>query len=218
MHTVSPSAPRCTAVKITWRVVLKSLEKFSFTEKELELYHAHFETHGLSRKEFHALLKSGAEWRRGAASGEVLQTEGQPVRDFVLLYSGEVVVSSGDTVLATLGPGNLVGETSFALRQVDRGDERTGSAPPRGRNWAALKQSVIRTRATATVTTLGPVEYVAWPVSRLQEALAKSSSVKACLMTIIAVALAEKLKLATKKIDVVVSRRDSSIPDIALAR
>ena len=198
------------AGRVTWKVVLKSLQKYSFSEKELALYAAHFESHGLSHSEFHALLKAGAEWRTAEAE-EIIQEEGQPVRTFMLLYSGECAVSAGDTVVSTLGPGALVGESSFARRCADNATEPKTPARKSvagATRWAAIGRHV-RIRASATVTAVGPVEYVAWPVGKLEQQQAKSSSVKACLMTITAVALAEKLRRATKKIDTV-SKRESS--------
>jgi len=124
------------AVKITWRVLLKSLEKFSFSQRELDLYHAHFEVHGLSKREFHALLKSGAQWH-SAKGGEVIQAEGAPVQSFVLLYTGRCAVVAGGIRVSELGPGSLVGESSFALRHT-KGE---GSKPPAGELAPAVEKS-----------------------------------------------------------------------------
>ena len=197
------------ACRVTWKVVLKSMETYSFSEKELALYTAHFENHGLSHREFHALLKAGAEWRTAKVE-EVIQEEGQPVRTFMLLFSGKCAVSAGDTVVSTLGPGELIGESSFARRCADTAEPRTPArkSVAGADRWASLGRHV-RTRASATVTAVGPVEYVAWPITKLEQQQTKNSSVKACLMTITASALAEKLRRATKKIDAL-SRRESS--------
>ena len=75
------------AGKLTWKVYLKSRQHLSFSERELELYTAHFERHGLTRKEFHELLRAGAEWRKWPdanaadpdAHGELTTEGGEPI-------------------------------------------------------------------------------------------------------------------------------------------
>ncbi|KAL1498736.1 hypothetical protein AB1Y20_014046 [Prymnesium parvum] len=182
------------ALRLTCRVWEK--QRFRLTAQELALYRAHLESHGLSQREFYALLQAGAEWRTAGGAGELIQEEGSLVHRFVLLHAGTCAVFSGGTRVSTLGPGDLVGEAAFA-RAADSGEGRRSH---RSSSWAKVEQ-MVRSRASATVVSAGPVEYLAWPMGRLEEALEKSSSAKACLMTMIAAALAQKLRKATKRIE-----------------
>lgn len=184
------------AGRLTWRVYLKTRERLVFSERELKLYHAHFEELGLTQREYYELLRAGAEWRRwpdaqgdaGAdgARGE-LTTEGRPVESFVLLTAGQCTVSKGGDVITTLTKGMLVGESSFA-RRVAVASERSEVC------------------ASASVVADGEITYVAWPIRTLAQHMAKSTQVKACLMTLIAAVQADKLEKTSQE----VSRRASS--------
>ena len=102
--------------------------------------------------------------------------------EFILLVSGKCSVLSRGDAVASLGAGDLVGESSFARR------------------IAAASESGSEALATATVVAHGEVELVAWPTHGLASHMAKSSQVKACLMTLIAAAQAAKLEKATKAV------------------
>ncbi len=150
------------AIRLTWDVLAKSLVEYSFDAREAALYAEHFERHGLSPREFRALLDAGAQWRRWAPSVDegkegvaargppslwvkprsALTIEGQPTNQLILLTKGRCAVVHGGVHVASLEPGALVGENSFTRRI-------SGS------------HSVI---AKATVMPLGHVEYVAWPM------------------------------------------------------
>jgi hypothetical protein len=190
------------AVKLTARVVRQALVEFSLTLREEELYAAHFEEHGLSKREFRELLDAGAEWSSWAPSegsdarrpgwdklAGALIIEGKPTQRLLLITKGKCAVICGGVEVAQLGPGNLVGENSFSHRMM-------GDAAP-------------RRPAMASVLPRGPIEYVAWPSERLVKQLAKSSYAKACLLTIIAAAQAQKLEASSVSLSLSPSRQSS---------
>jgi CRP-like cAMP-binding protein len=85
----------------------------------MALYTAHFEKLGLTRREFHGLLRAGAEWRSWTpdeAGVEALELtrEDQPVTELMLITAGTVEVLRRGAVVSTLGAGALVGEGTFA--------------------------------------------------------------------------------------------------------
>ena len=180
------------AAKLTWRVY-RSSRALSFTPRELELFEAHFAQHGLSRQEFHELLRAGAEWKSDDGDvGRELTQEGEPVANFVLLTAGRCVVTKGGEPILTIGAGELIGEQSFA-RRVDH-----ASTGP---------------NATATVAADGPIEYVAWSCRGLAQHVERSSHVKACLMTLIAAAQADKLEKTSRVAEVSLRKLSSSSHD-----
>jgi len=78
-------------------------------DAERELYDTVFSD--LSPGEFVKLLKVGA-WHTTKA-GETLVADGTVVGHMMVLSSGEAEVRKGDTLLASLKPGQFVGEMSF---------------------------------------------------------------------------------------------------------
>ena len=109
------------------------------------------------------------------------------VRELVLITRGHCVVVKGCAVLNTLGPGALIGEGTFA-----RGEARRAIDPRPER----LHRAVPLASATVSASD-GAVEYIAWPILRLSRHVSKSAHVKACVMTIVAAAQADKLEHAT---------------------
>ena len=157
----------------TWKVYLAS-RPVAFSDRELALYKSRFEPSGFSQREYYELLRAGAEWHSWAPGQPrcELTTEGEASQKLILLTSGSCSVVAGGQEVASVSAGALVGEGSFA-RHLD--SERA-------------------TLSTATVVALdGPVEYLAWPVKLLEQHVAKNAHAKACLMTIIAHDLADKL-------------------------
>ncbi|KAL3913176.1 MAG: hypothetical protein SGPRY_008077 [Prymnesium sp.] len=179
------------AAKLAWDVL--QWHRFHLTTSELKLYDTHIRDHGLTKREFFALLRAGAEWRSSQDKGLVIQGEGRVVEKLSLIHSGTCAVLAGEIQISTLGPGDLVGEATFA--QLTDTWEARGSPRRNIQNWLHVGG------APTTVSTLEPVEYVSWPIVRLEGALRQSSSVKACLMTMIAASLAKKLRKATQRIE-----------------
>lgn len=108
------------AAALTWRVFVAASD-VSLNAREQALYAREFERLGLTRKEFHGLLRAGAEWRTWTpeAGGErfVFTREGTPVEKLTLITAGTCEVYKGGTLVSTLGRGALIGEGSFARRE-----------------------------------------------------------------------------------------------------
>ena len=197
------------SASIMWRVFCEQLE-VHLDDREYEIYQRHFDPYGLTKQEFKELLNAGAEWcehdgkheERGGGeehSSVQLTTEGQPVRQFVLIYQGVFDVVCENERIATLEAGTLVGESSF-VRHVDP----TTNVSRNDSQKAARADPVV---ATATVISQqgSAVKYVAWDAKALhaymrRKAGEKKSALKACIMTIIAAAQASKLERNSKEI------------------
>ena len=180
----------CLAGYSTYLVVAEALIPLSLSPKENTLYLEHFKPHGLTKREFYQLLKCGAKWKGQSSTTEAttLTVQGQGVTEFVLITAGTFVVSVDGEEIAELTPGTLVGESSF-VRHVDPG-------------------CFVTPVATATVESKpgSACAYIAWDAKALHVHLnAKNTGLKACVMTIIAAAQADKLELKSKTI----SRRKS---------
>jgi hypothetical protein len=190
----------CLAGYSTYLVVSEALIPSSLSPKENKLYIEYFQPHGLTKREFYQLLKCGAQWKtttRTTASAtsndtetntNTLTVQGQGVHEFVLITSGTFVVIVDGEEIAELQSGSLVGETSF-VRHVDPG-------------------CFVTPVATATVESQSSDStYIAWDAKALHFHLnAKNGTgLKACIMTIIAAAQADKLEEKSKHI----SRRKS---------
>lgn len=109
------------------------------------------------------LLDQGL-WLSGKA-GDRLTEEGAPVQHVVFLAEGAAGVTAGGQRVATLGPGDLIGEATIL----------TGEA------------------ATATVTLDGPARFWCGPADRLRVYLAENPEVRAALQSRFSDALKEKL-------------------------
>ena len=79
----------------------------------------------------------------------------------------------------------------------------------RNADIALPRGAAPRRPAMASVLPRGPIEYVAWPSERLVKQLAKSSYAKACLLTIIAAAQAQKLEASSVSLSLSPSRQSS---------
>lgn len=103
-------------------------------------------------------------WLTGTA-GDTLTEEGHPVQHVVFLAEGAAAVISGGQRVATLGPGDLIGEATIL----------TGEA------------------ATATVKLDGPARVWCGPADRLRMYLGENPEVRAALQSRFSDALKEKL-------------------------
>lgn len=87
----------------------------------------------LAPGEFVKLLGVGG-WR-DAAAGETIVADGSVVEEMMVLHEGEAQVRKGDKVLATLKPGQFVGEMSFLTGHTAGADVVT-SRDARFMSWA----------------------------------------------------------------------------------
>ncbi len=99
-------------------------------EGERKLYDDVFSD--LTPGEFVKLLQVGG-WRD--ADGDTLVADGSVVQDMMVLSEGEAEVRKGDKLLATLGPGQFVGEMSFLTGHKAGADVVTPSSA-RLMSWA----------------------------------------------------------------------------------
>ena len=118
---------------------------------------------GVPRAVARHLIDQGL-WLTGKA-GDMLTQEGRPVEHMVFLAEGAAGVVAGGQRVATVGPGDLIGEATLL----------SGEA------------------ATATVTLDGPARFWCGPADRLRVYLDENPEVRAALQSRFSDALKEKL-------------------------
>lgn len=131
-------------------------------EEELELYKTVFRT--LKPREFIKLL-SIAEWKRAQRGEELLQQD-EPVRNLVLLSSGQGIVEVDGRPVAEVGAGQFVGEMGFL---TDRS-------------------------ASARVVTSMPTDYLCWPVDKLRALLNATPHLHLKVQGVLGTDVVEKLR------------------------
>jgi len=113
--------------------------------------------------EFMKLMRVG-DWRE-ARAGEVLAVEKQPLDAVMLIYNGLAGVEQNGKEVAQLKDGNFIGEVSFITEGV----------------------------ATATVRTLVPTRYIAWPKTAIKALLNRNPSMRFAMQAMLSTDLSKKL-------------------------
>lgn len=113
--------------------------------------------------EFMKLLRIG-KWME-AKPGEVLAVEQEPINSVMLIYNGHLSVEANGKEVAKLNDGNFIGEMSFITGGV----------------------------ATATVRTLEPTRYLAWPKADIDKLLRRNPSMQSKMQGTFSIDLSKKL-------------------------
>jgi hypothetical protein len=113
--------------------------------------------------EFMKLMRVG-QWRE-AGVGEVLAVDQQPLDAVMLIYNGLAGVEKNGQEVAKLKDGNFIGEVSFITEGV----------------------------ATATVRTLMPTRYIAWPKAAINALLNRNPSMRFAMQAMLSTDLSKKL-------------------------
>jgi CRP-like cAMP-binding protein len=124
----------------------------------------------LDKAQIAQLLRTGA-WKT-LDSGHILTREGEPVTDLTFICDGQTEVRVRDQTIAHVGPGNFIGDVSFAM----------GSP------------------ATATVLAEGEVRVLAFDQVRLKALCTKDQQIASAMYRRIGGGLATKMKSATGKL------------------
>lgn len=120
----------------------------------------------LTPREFKGLMQY-AEWRNGEPD-EILIQQGEELQDIVFVFSGSVDIQRDGRSIAKCNKGQFLGEMSFVSGEV----------------------------TSASVQTLEPTCYVAWPAKELHEVCEKKAELKYAIQTIFGNGMVEKLKAA----------------------
>jgi hypothetical protein len=149
-----------------YQIYLLALERrpVRLEEDEQRLYQLAFRS--LTPREFQKLLGLG-RWER-AREGERIVRKGEDLDRMMVIFSGNVDVTSGERRIVELGQGQFVGEMSFL----------TGERP------------------TVDVVAKGEVRLVTWPRGRLQAFLEQHGGLRAALQMILGADLVGKLRVA----------------------
>ena len=113
--------------------------------------------------EFMKLMRIG-KWLH-AKPGEILAVEQKPLDNVMLIYNGRAGVENHGVQVAQLKDGNFIGEVSFIGGGM----------------------------ATATVRTIEPTRYIAWPKTDLAELLKRNPTMKSGLQAMLSTDLSKKL-------------------------
>jgi CRP-like cAMP-binding protein len=131
------------------------------TDQKLELLKRTPLLEGLGRRDLEEVGRLADEV--DVAAGHVLMREGDPGREFFVIVDGSVRVERGGSVLATLGPGDFLGEIAL----IDEG--------PR----------------TATATTETPATLLVLAHREFHSLMAQFESVRTCVLHCLAERLRE---------------------------
>lgn len=142
-------------------VLLLERRPVALTEAQQQLHISTFRT--LTPREMLRVLKP-ATWQR-IKKGEKLIKQGEHIRQLMLIHQGCAEVFSGDTFKANVGPGDFVGEMSFA----------TGNA------------------TSADVIANEPIDYLIWDRNDLERIYHKHPNLKDAMHGIIGIDMARKL-------------------------
>lgn len=142
-------------------VLLLERRPVPLTEAQQQLHISTFRT--LTPREMLRVLKP-AKWRR-LDKGEKLIRQGEHIRQLMLIHQGHAEVFTGDTFRANVGPGDFVGEMSFA----------TGNA------------------TSADVIAKEPIDYLVWERNDLERLYQRHPKLKDAMHGIIGIDMARKL-------------------------
>lgn len=126
-----------------------------------------------------------------AAAGSTLFEEGDPADGVASIVEGYVEISKRGRVLATLGPGTVVGELSLFVPAATR-------------------------NATARAST--PVRMIRWPAEDLQARLARHEPLATAITADLAVVLSERLGRTTDDLMSVLDAVGTRLPVSELER
>jgi CRP-like cAMP-binding protein len=126
-----------------------------------------------------------------AAAGSTLFEEGDPADGVAAVLEGHVEVVTGGRVLATLGPGSVLGELSVFVPSASR-------------------------TATARATT--PVRMVTWRAADVPTRLARHERLATAIVADMAFVLAERLDRRTKDVVALLRAAGSRLPVAELER
>ena len=127
----------------------------------------------------------------GAAAGSVLFEEGDPADGVAAILEGNVEVLKQGRVLATLGPGAVLGELSVFLPAAVR---------------------------TATVRAISPVRTVRWRADDVLTRLARHERLATAIVADMAFVLAERLDRRTQDVVSLLQAAGSRLPVSELER
>ncbi len=127
----------------------------------------------------------------GAAAGSVLFEEGEPADGVAAILEGNVEVLKQGRVLATLGPGAVLGELSMFLPAAVR---------------------------TATVRATSPVRMVRWRADDVRARLARHERLATAIVADMAFVLAERLDRRTQDVVSLLQAAGSRLPVSELER
>lgn len=139
--------------------------KIILNDKERELYEMSFSQ--LNLIEFSKLLAMG-QWVK-VDSGSVLIKEDQPMEDLLMIYNGQVDIivkhDGAEKKISELKDGRFIGEMSFLSNH----------------------------RASATVKTSRPTEFISWKQKKLKELLGRNPSLLFSLQAAMGAQISEAL-------------------------
>ena len=149
------------------RMLVRDL-RMRFSAEELS-FAAHV-LPGLPRADMRRLLDLG-RWS-GGVNGEVLTSQGQPLRDLVYLSEGLAEVQRNGIKVAQIAPGEFIGEITYL----------TGGP------------------ATATVTLVAPSRLMRVPVDRFREFLKRNPTIQDSMERSLATDLRHKLNASATRV------------------
>ena len=126
-----------------------------------------------------------------AATGSTLFTEGDPADGVAAILEGQVEISKQGRVLATLGPGSLLGELSMFVPSAAR---------------------------TATATANSPVRMIKWGADDVRTRLADHERLATAVVADMAFVLAERLDRRTQDVVALLRAAGSRLPVSELER
>jgi CRP-like cAMP-binding protein len=126
-----------------------------------------------------------------AATGATLFSEGDPADGVAAVLDGRVEVVKGGRVLATLGPGSVLGELSVFLPSASR---------------------------TATARAVSPVRMVTWRAADVQPRLARHDRLATAIVADMAFVLAERLDRRTQDVVSLLRAAGTRLPVSELER
>jgi CRP-like cAMP-binding protein len=126
-----------------------------------------------------------------AAAGVTLFEEGDPADGVAAILDGSVEVVTGGRVLATLGPGSVLGELSVFVPSASR---------------------------TATARAVSPVRMVTWRAADVQTRLARHERLATSIVADMASVLAERLDRRTQDVVALLRAAGTRLPVSELER
>lgn len=142
--------------------VVRERNNVSLSPAEYEVYQLFFDR--LTPFEFFKLIKA-SKWIE-FVPGNVLVHRGEAVSHVYLIYNGEVLVRSDQTLIATLRDGSFVGEAGFVSDEV----------------------------ASASVEAVTPLRCFAWSANSLKTLFSRNPTLESSFVSALGVDLAKKLR------------------------
>jgi len=154
-HTFSNTSPAEKRGPILWciafiiinlvqiSILLAKETKLEFSEEELEVFEKHFgadKIAQLSPRQFHTLLRSGAEWRR-FDTGQAIIKQGVQQDHMILITQGAANVFFDKKLVNKVEPGTWLGEIAVVQGLQDHVATASviATEPTRGLSWPREK-------------------------------------------------------------------------------